>query len=252
MNIAKDNKIYTIYARTFLFVFGYNTKKAILRGGDGVKIGFVSENTLSAFAEREAESAELILFGFNGVGEVNYEKELKGESVFFQSVALLSKKQKNVLACGCITNTRGHKRKSVVVAENGRLLGVSDMLHSIDGEWGCGANLRVYETKIGKMGVLVAEDLYFPEAVRSLVLCGSDFIFCVSDECENALKTSYIRTYAHAYGTPILLCGMGFCAIAEPVGELAFSSPASPVFACFDGKKEYHLVETRRSGVYKA
>ena len=217
-----------------------------------MKIGFVSENTLSAFKEGErTEIAELILFGFNGIGEVSYEKELKGESGFFQDVALLSKKNKNVVACGCITNTRGHKRKSVVVAENGRLLGVSDMLHSIDGEWGSGANLRVYETKMGKIGVLVAEDLYFPEAVRSLVLCGSDFIFCAFDESENALNTSYIRAYAHAYGTPILLCGKEFCAIADPSGELAFSSPASPVSVRYDSKKEYHLVETRRRACYK-
>lgn len=212
-----------------------------------MKVQCISKGNLHSFKERGAESADVFLFGFNGVGEVSYEKELKGESVFFEDVALLSKTHQSIVVCGCITDTRGHKRKSAVVAENGKLLGVSDMLHVIDGAWGSGAHLGVYPTKKGKMGVLVAEDLYFPEAISSLALCGSDFILCPFGKLSSALESVYLRTYAHAYGIPIYFCAEGYSMLASR-GEIVYASPISPFTVSFEQRKEYHLIETRRRG----
>ena len=208
-----------------------------------MKVQFISKGSVHTF--QEGESAELLLFGFNGGGEVSYERELKGESDFFERVARLSKSQQNIVVCGCVTDTRGHKRKSAVVAENGKLLGVSDMLHAIDGECGSGANLGIYQTKKGKMGVLVAEDLYFPELVHALVLCGIDFIVCPFGQITTTLENSYLRTYSHAYGTPICLCGDGYAMLAAR-GEVVTASPMCPLDALLEQRKEYHLIETRR------
>ncbi|MBQ2701788.1 MAG: hypothetical protein IJF64_02255, partial [Clostridia bacterium] len=131
-----------------------------------MRICFVGRGSVSQFRENyQGEKADVFLFGFNGLGEVSYEKELKGETSFFEETALLSKESKSAVVCGCVTDTRGHKRKSALVAENGRLSGVSDLLYATDGECSSGASLRVYDTKVGKMGVIVAEDLYFPDVV---------------------------------------------------------------------------------------
>ena len=214
-----------------------------------MRVRFVSKGSVYTFKEGEEESADVLLFGFNGVGEVCYEKELKGESDFFERVALLSKAGQSIVVCGCVTDTRGHKRKSAVVAENGRLLGVSDMLHVVDGEWGSGANLSVYPTKKGKMGVLVAEDLYFPEAIHALALCGSDFILCPFGVLSTSLESVYLRAYSHAYGTPIYFCADGYAMLASR-GEIVAASPMSPLSVAFEQRKEYHLIETRRKGVF--
>lgn len=211
-----------------------------------MRVCFVSRDALASFAENYGEEkADVVLFGFGGVGEVSYERELKGETRFFERAATLSKMGKNVVVCGCVTDTRGHKRKSAVVAENGRLSGVSDMLHVIDGEVGSGAALRVYETKVGKMGVVVADDLRFPSVIKSLAVCGSDFIVCPFATTQS-IHSVLIRAHAYCYGVPILFCGNGYSMIADSSGTIAFASPQSPV--CFDFKvsKEYHLVETRR------
>ena len=118
-----------------------------------MKIRFVSRGRLREFRENyEGVDEELLLFGFDGMGEVSYEKELKNESDEFEQIALLTKTSKGVAVCGCTTDTRGLKRKSAVVAENGKLIGVSDTLHAVDGEVSAGAALRVYETKLGKTG----------------------------------------------------------------------------------------------------
>ena len=216
-----------------------------------MRIGFVSQGTLRAFKEEycvscDRERADVLLFGFSGASEVSYEKELKGESGFFEDVALLSKSAQNVVVSGCITDTRGIKRKSAVVAAKGRLLGVSDMLHAVDGQIGCGAGLKAYDTDFGKIGVVVAEDLYFAETVNALAVCGCDFIVCPFGKVIDSLQSVLLRAYAFRWGIPVLFCAQGYAMLATPAGELTFASPQSPVYFELDNKKEYHLVETRR------
>lgn len=219
-----------------------------------MRICFVSKGSLNAFSKRRVEltevGADVIVFGFNGLGEVSYEKELKGETHYFEEAAALSKRTKAVTVCGCVTDTRGHKRRSVVVAENGKITGVSDMLNVVDGGVSCGAVLRVYETKAGKMGVIVAEDLLFPEVAKSLAVCGSDFIVCPYLKLDE-LQSVLLRATAYFYGVPIFFCCDGYAMVAEASGRISFASPQSPVCAEFKPVKEYHLVETRRRGFYR-
>ena len=82
------------------------------------------------------------------------------------------------------------------------------MLNAIDGEFKSGAGLRVYETKIGRLGIAVAEDLYFPEILRTLSVCGSDLILCpfgiISDSTESVL----LRAGAFSYG--VTMCPVSY------------------------------------------
>lgn len=217
-----------------------------------MRICFVSRETVGDFSFRATDcSADVIFFGFGGVdGEVSYERELKGETAYFEDVALLSKEYKCAVVCACVTDTRGIKRKSAVVAEGGRILGVSDMLNSVDGEYNPGAGLKTYDIKAGKIGVVVGEDIYFPELLRTLAVCGSEVLFCPfsqTDGVENIL----LRAAAFSYGVPCALCGEGYSSVADIDGSLAFSSPSSPVTFDLEQKKEYRLIETRRRGFYK-
>ncbi len=216
-----------------------------------MRICFVSAGSLKEYRKAyDNEEFDLVLLGFSGIDEVSYEKELKGESTYFEDGALLSKESGATVVCGCITDTRGQKRRSALVAENGKLTGVSDALYALDGEYACGADLRVYQTKIGKMGVAVGEDLYFPEVIRSLALCGSDFIVCPFGKVRGELPSVLLRAHAFEFGVPILLCGKGYSVIATPKGEIAFSSPNSPVLVEYTSKKEYHLLRRRRNGCF--
>ena len=218
-----------------------------------MRICMVARGSVRSFrAEYKEEQAELFLFGFNGMGEVSYEKELKGESNYFEDVAVLSKISRSVVVCGCVTDTRGHKRKSALIAENGKLIGVSDMLNVIDGEVGSGAALRVYDTKLGRMGVAVAEDLNFPDVIKSLAVCGSDFIVCPFGSLTGNLQSVLLRADAYSYGVPILFCADGYAMIADVAGNISFATPYSPVYTDFENVKEYHLIQTRRRGFYRS
>lgn len=217
-----------------------------------MRVCFVTRETVGQFSMRDGEKfSDLIFFGFGGVdGEVSYEKELKGETAYFEDVALLSKQYQCVVICACISDTRGIKRKSAVVAENGKILGVSDMLNCLDGEYNPGAGLKTYDTKVGKIGIAVGEDCYFPELLRTLAVCGSELICCPFGETDG-VENTLLRAAAFSYGIPIALCADGYASLSDVDGSLCFSSPYSPVSFDLEQKKEYRLVETRRRGFYK-
>ncbi len=217
------------------------------RGGLEKMTGAQTEAATSGAKENVGVGSGVTLFSFQDE-EVSYEKELKGETDRFERAAAASKAGKTVLVCGFITNARGHKRKSALVAENGKLLGVSDRIHSVDGDCASGATLRVYETGAGRMGVVVAEDIAFPDVIKTLSLCGSDFIVCTYGKLQG-IETALVRAYAYCFGIPIYLCGKGYAMLAEPSGEIAFASPQSPVYIEYKNVAEYRLIETRQKGV---
>ena len=98
---------------------------------------------------------------------------------------------------------------------------------------------------------IVAEDLYFPETVKTLTLCGCEFIVCPFGQMRDSLQSVLLRAFAYCYGVPIFFCGVGYGMIADGSGSVAFASPLSPVYTDFENAREYHLIETRRRGFFR-
>ena len=215
-----------------------------------MRICFVPSGDLNAYCEKQADfHAELVCFSFMALGEVSYERELKGETSLFEDVALLSKEGQNVVVCGCYSDSRGIRRKSVVVADRGRILGVADMLNRLDTvEYRPGAGIKIFDTKAGKIGIVVAEDLYFPQVFETISLCGADLVLCIFEELNESLEQVLIRANAYLYGVPVCLCSYGYAAVCDIAGKLAFASPDSPCLYDLQREQEYHIVETRRRG----
>ncbi|MBR2622810.1 MAG: hypothetical protein IKD15_01130 [Clostridia bacterium] len=214
-----------------------------------MKIRFMGQGKLEDLQSKVEGDEDLTLLSFGCMGEVSYEKELRGESDFFEKATRLSKQTQGVVVCGCITDTRGMKRKSALLAENGRLMGVSDMTHTFDGGISCGAGLRVYDTKVGKVGIAVGEDITVPKVVEALSACGSDVIVCPYGKVLNSTPQILLRAYAYLYGIPLVLCGMGYCLAVGAEGEIQFASAQNLATYVLEMRKEYHLMEERRRGV---
>lgn len=212
-----------------------------------MRIGFVTKGCLGDYAA--PSGADVLLFSFQSLGKVSYERELRGETSLFEDAALLSKQLQCVVVCGCYTDARGIWRKSVVVAERGRILGVSDMLNRMDGgEYRSGAGVKIYETAAGKLGVVVGEDLYFPQVMQTLSLCGADAAIVVFEEPNDSLEQTLIRAEAFLYGLPVCLCAVGVGMAADAGGKLVYLSPGTGDFE-LQREREYHLVETRFRGL---
>ena len=109
-----------------------------------MKICYLSDSRIKK--TNRLPPCDIALYPFSSLGQVDYEQELSGKSEKFEEMARLSGINKCAVLCGCLTLSRGLKRKSVAVAENGRLLGISDMLNVLDGdEYKSGAGLGVYK-----------------------------------------------------------------------------------------------------------
>lgn len=215
-----------------------------------MRIGFLTGGRLSDHAAQLLESgADVIVCGFQSLGEVSYERELRGETGLFEEVALLSKETKGVIVAGCFTDLPVGRRKSVVVAEKGRVLGVSDMLNRMDGgEYRAGAGIKMFETCPGKLGVIVAEDVCFPRVGETLSVCGADLAVCVYEQfC--GIEPVLARAQAYFFGLPFVLCGYGYAFAADIGGRVRFASPRRVSSFDLPREQEYHLVETRRRGV---
>ena len=210
-----------------------------------MRICFVTKGGLDAVGEEAG--ADIVCHPLSALGEVSYECELKGETSLFETVAMRSKMLRCTVVGGCYTDARGIRRKSAVVAERGRLLGVSDLVNRIDGSaFGAGAGVKVYETAAGRLGVVVGEDLYFPKVIETLSLSGADAVLCLFEELSEGLELTLIRAHAFFYGLPVALCAFGYAAVADPEGRLFFASPAPVGRVTLPKEREYRLIETRR------
>ena len=210
-----------------------------------MRICFVTKGGLDAVGEEAG--ADIVCYPLSALGEVSYERELKGETSLFEAVAMRSKALRCTVVGGCYTDARGIRRKSAVVAERGRLLGVSDLVNRIDGSaFGAGAGVKVYETAAGRLGVVVGEDLYFPKVMETLSLSGADAVLCLFEELSEGLELTLIRAHAFFYGLPVALCAFGYAAVADSEGRLFFASPAPVGRVTLPKEREYRLIETRR------
>lgn len=192
---------------------------------------------------------ELAIYGFSGLGEVDFEKELTGESEKFEDVARLSKKAECGLICGCKTLSRGLLRKSAAVADRGKLLGISDMNHVLDGEQvKSGVGLGFYKVNGCKIGLCIENDLLFPDTFKALSLCGCNAVVVILEEIKDNIPPLLIRSYSYLYGVPIIMCAGKTAYFADVSGAIASSTQGVSLFE-ISTQNRYHIVTTRTRGI---
>lgn len=220
-----------------------------------MEICFVTENSLNYVWQNDLASisnSDLVVFGFNGLGLVSYKKELNGETEYFQDVAKLSKQLSCTIISGCDTDIYGVFRHSAVIADKGKILGVTDMAHSIDeSEFVAGGSFRVYDTSSGKIGIIVAEDLFFPETTRILTLCDADIVVCIFKKMSSAMPLIMLRANAFANGVVSALCSQNYTAVSDVRGNVLFAGSADVMRKKVKIEKDYHLISSRRRGLYR-
>lgn len=193
---------------------------------------------------------DIAVFGFKGLGEVDYESELRGVTDKFEECARLSKTAGCGVVCACKTKSRGILRKSVAVADRGKLLGISDMTHVIDCEdWKSGAGLGFYSVGGYKIGLIVENDLLFPECFNSLSLCGCNLIIAVAEELKDNVPPLLIRAYSYLYGVPVVMCAGNMAYFSEVSGAIAGSAQQFSMFE-ITPQNRYHLITSRTRGLF--
>ena len=187
--------------------------------------------------------------GFDFLGDVDYESELSGKTDKFGEFSRLTKSGHCAAVCGCRTDSRGLKRKSAAVADCGKLLGISDMLHVVDGDgYKSGAFLGIYRLGGYKVGVCIDSDLYFPENIKSFSLCGCNLLLCIMESVSDNMPPLLARAYAYLYGMPVAMSAGGRAYFADITGGIA-SSGAPQTFFVAEPRNNYRVVSTRERGL---
>ena len=215
--------------------------------GGIMKIRFVTEGSLNEYWEgAKRADCDLLVFGFDGLGEVDYRRELAGETSKLEDMAILSREAGCTVVSGCFTDSCGVRHKSAAIAEKGRILGVADMLHVTEpNEFKSGAHLKVYETAAGKIGLCVGEDLYFPSVCESLALFDADVIVSVFGAAEDAVPQLMMRACAFSSGVNVCMCAAGIAQIASPDGDIRMRAARRECDFEFVPAREYRLTTVR-------
>ena len=100
-----------------------------------------------------------------------------------------------------------------------------------------GEELKVFNTKFGKIGLLVCYDIFFPEVSRALSLQGADILVCISATPSTtrkyfetliparALENTAFMVYVNLVGTQEDLVFWGGSQIHDPFGKLLVKAP---------------------------
>lgn len=212
-----------------------------------MKFCVVNEGKLKK--ESKLPECDVALFGFGGLGDVDYESEISGKSVKLEEVARLSKIADCAVICGCITHVKGHVRKSACVCENGKLAGIHDMAYVLDGEnIKSGVGVGVYSACGYKLGLCLENDLLFPEVIKTMSLCGCNAVAVILSQLKNSMPPLLIRSYAYLYGMPVVMCAGKTAYFADATGEIATSKQDICLFET-DLKNGYRVVSSRVRGI---
>ena len=127
-----------------------------------------------------------------------YTETLDGNTVKRFSEA--ARKHKMHIVAGLALSIDGRPYNTAVLFDDhGEIIGIHKKVHLPAGEelhFAHGDRLEVFETKFGKIGMLVCWDMQFPEAARELSLADVDLIACPTYGWENIYGLS--RAYENS------------------------------------------------------
>lgn len=181
-----------------------------------------------------AKKAEITVFGKH-LGKVRYGEDEKNSASALYRVCSASK---NGLTFALADTTAGGApKRSVLVAEGGRLLGITDELTASQTAFRITKNLRVYHTLAGEIGVLSGADFYAYEPTRVLTACGATIIVHLATFRKPQADTVG-GALAYFNRVPVLSVSAGVAALYAENGELIYASPVNGATLTLTPKRE--------------
>ncbi|MBE7090339.1 MAG: hypothetical protein E7363_00250 [Clostridiales bacterium] len=182
-----------------------------------------------------AKKVDITVFGKH-LGKVRYGEDEKNPASVLYHVCSASKTLGLILALAD-TTAGGAPKRSVLVAEGGKLLGITDELSANQSAFRLSKNIRVYHTSAGEIGVLSGADFYAYEPTRILTACGATFIVHLAT-FRKPQADIVGGALAYFNRVPVLSVSAGVAALYAENGELVYASPVNGTTLTVTPKKE--------------
>jgi predicted amidohydrolase len=197
-----------------------------------------------ANAAIDAEKPDLIVFpelSLTGLGRPALRAQALSGLAVAQLVRLAIKLRVHLVA-GLAEQDEGNFYNTALLAGPEGLVGSYRKIHltAADRVWAsAGADWKVFDLPIGRVGLLIGHDALFPEAVRSLALLGCDLVACPAAVAGRFTGSHMGTKIRHNYPIPTGADPYHWHAFRVRGGEsnvyLAFANVIDPVRG-FDGK----------------
>ena len=167
----------------------------------------------------EIKRADLLVLSFGAVGTVDFRNEIKNSDGIFVDLCTLSDDLSCTVLCGADTDVYGIKHKSVIVADKGQLIDVSDAVNAPKGYQG-GVTYRSYETSAGKIGVIVDGDIMYTDSVKAAAEGKAELIVGISDCAIDNKLILACRAAALYNSVPVLLSAKNYSLLTDSEGSI--------------------------------
>lgn len=135
-----------------------------------MKFTFVDGKNKTTIEKLDIKQNVTLLLGDGYLPPLNLDDELSGVSNFIKALCVLSRNFNNLILGATKIFCKSKTFWGTVVVDKGKFLGISDMTHSIDGAYNESNSTRVFDTSLGRIGIVSGDDIYYFETSRILRL----------------------------------------------------------------------------------
>lgn len=170
------------------------------------KIG-VSQLPFDEFVlfERKPKSCDILVLSHNTFGRIDLQREME-TTADLARLTQLSLDEGCLIFCGITTHIMGLKHISVAVADRGKLIDIVDRTCNYYGDEFADTNkVKVYNSVLGKFGILVDSDVMYPRIWEKLAPVCDIIINLGSDACAHSQLIG--QACAEYYLKPLICVG---------------------------------------------
>lgn len=134
---------------------------------------------------------DVLVLAFGIVDEVIYEKEHQTQHGVLRELSLLSRNLECVVLAGIVTHLGNKKYRSIVVLDEGKILGIVDQIFVLS-PFSAGKEISIFEhEKLGRFGVAVDDDVASSEVQKLFEKYAVDVVFNLHDKTTSKSETAY-------------------------------------------------------------
>jgi len=150
--------------------------------------------------------AQLTVVPYGVVDEIDYRKELKGETKELVSLGRVNRKTGGHCLVCAPSDNHGLKRLSAFLFEGGKLISIFD-LNDGNVKYSPSYGVGTFSAGGVKCGVLVGDDGYDPDLVKALSLCGTGVIINLYPDLLTEMHVISARFFSYVYGVDFIGVG---------------------------------------------